>query len=211
MKTVLITLSGTHGSGKSTNAAKCYYLLNRTGLKFSYLRHQDLLDPFGFVLRRAKRLLGFMKMSDLEKLRPVRILWSIYFLFIYYPFLAGGITLRRLLGYNVVCDRYLYDLLVGFWDNGMSAPIERMLILIIPHPDLSFVLEADEGRILSDRPEHTADYILLEQRMYRRIAEQFRLERISTNDPPDEVWKRILNEISAAMTHDRTGPTQDAR
>lgn len=211
MRTVLVTLSGTHGSGKSTNAAKCYYLLNKSGLKFSYIRHQDILDPFGFVLRRAKRALGLRKVSDLERMSPVRILWSIYFLFIYYPILAGGIHLRRLSGYSVVCDRYVYDLIVGFWDNGMSTPLEKMLVRILPHPDLSFVLEADEKRILADRPEHTADYILLEQRLYRRVSVQFGLERVSTDDPPDEVWKRILNGVRMVIASDQRGLTLQAR
>ncbi len=199
MKTILVTLSGTHGTGKSTNAGRCYYLLNRSGLKFSYLRHQDILDPFGFVLRRAARLLNFKNPNDLERTRPITILWSIYILFIYIPILVGGIKLRRLLGYSVVSDRYLYDLLVGFWGDRVSIPIERLLIWVLPHPDVSFVLDAEESRILGDRPEHTPEYIRMEKRLYDIVAAQFRLMRVSTNDPPSVVWSKMLREIRSAL------------
>src|SRR5437764_15401930 len=108
MRTLLVTLSGTHGTGKSTNAGRVYYLLNGSGRKFSYLRHQDLLDPFGFIVRRAARIFR-VDVDYLERTTPVRILWSVYFLLIYCPITVGGIGHRRLLGDSVETDRYFYD------------------------------------------------------------------------------------------------------
>src|SRR5215472_4436051 len=98
LKTILVTLSGTHGTGKSTNAGRCYYLLNRSGYRFSYLRQQDILDPFGFIVRRAARILH-VRPNDLERTTPVRVLWALYIFLVYYPILAGGIRIRGLLGY----------------------------------------------------------------------------------------------------------------
>ncbi len=178
MKTILVTLSGTHGTGKSTNAGRCYYLLNRSGLKFSYL----LNNP-----------------NDLERTRPVTVLWSLYILFIYIPILVGGIKLRKLLGYSVVSDRYLYDLLVGFWGDRVNIPIEHLLVRVLPRPDVSFVLDAEESRILSDRPEHTPQYIRMERQLYNTVAQQFRLRKVSTNDPPLVVWRTMLREIRSAL------------
>ncbi len=198
MNKILLTLSGTHGSGKSTNAGKCYYLLNKSGYKFSYLRHQDLLDPFGFIVRRTARILHIDPIR-LEKMRPTRVAWSIYLLFIYYPILVAGIRLRRLLGYSVVSDRYLYDVMVGFRDNGVTVPSENLLLRLLPHPDLSFVLDAPEQRILTDRTEHSGDFIRLEKALYQQIADHFHLSRISTSDPPSEVWKNILAKIKIAL------------
>jgi thymidylate kinase len=199
MRTILVTLSGTHGTGKSTNAGRCYYLLNKSGLKFSYLRHQDILDPFGFILRRAAKLLGFKNPNDLERTRPVTILWSIYLLYIYIPILVGGIKLRRFLGFSVVSDRYLYDLLVGFWGDRVSIPVQRLIVWVLPHPDVSFVLDAPESRILGDRPEHTASYIRMEKRLYDNVAAHFNLRRVSTNDQPLTVWRTMQKEIRSAL------------
>jgi thymidylate kinase len=200
MRTVLVTLSGTHGTGKSTNAGKCYYLLNKQGLRFSYLRHQDLLDPLGFVLRRAARILGFKSTTDFERIEPVRVLSSIYYLFIYLPFLAGGIRARKLLGYSTVADRYVYDLMAGSWGNGMSIPLENLLFRILPRPDVSFVFDADVKRILADRPEHTFEYIMNEKAQYLKLVGAFGLRRISTDDPPEAVWNSILHDIEAALS-----------
>ncbi|HMB67581.1 MAG TPA: hypothetical protein VKM96_06505 [Candidatus Bathyarchaeia archaeon] len=205
MRTVLVTLSGTHGTGKSTNAGKCYYLLNKQGLRFSYLRHQDLLDPLGFILRRAARILRFKDTTDFERLEPVRVLSSAYYLFIYLPFLAGGIKIRELLGYSTVADRYVYDLMAGSWGNGMNVPLEKLLLRIVPRPDVSFVFDADVKRILADRPEHTFEYIVNEKAQYSKLVSVFGLRRISTDDPPDAVWNSILHDIEAAFSQREHG------
>ena len=198
----MVTLSGTHGTGKSTNAGKCYYLLNKQGLRFSYLRHQDLLDPLGFILRRAARILRFKNTSSFERIAPVRVVSSTYYLFIYLPFLAGGIKLRKLLGYSTVADRYLYDLMAGSWGNGMSVPLEKLLLRIVPRPDVSFVFDADVKRILADRPEHTFEYIVNEKAQYSKLVSVFGLKRVSTDNPPEAVWNSILHDIEAAFSRD---------
>src|SRR6267378_5846698 len=199
MRTVLVTLSGTHGTGKSTNAGKCYYLLNKQGLRFSYLRHQDLLEPLGFILRRAARILRFKSTTDFEKIAPVRVISSAYYLFIYLPFLAGGIKIRKLLGYSTVADRYVYDLMAGSWGNGISIPLEKLLLRIVPRPDVSVVFDADVKRIIADRSEHTFEYIVNEKAQYGKLVSVFGLRRISTDDPPDAVWHSILHDIEAAF------------
>lgn len=199
LKTILVTLSGTHGSGKSTNAGKCYYLLNKAGMKFSYVRNQDILDPFGFVLRRTARVFRFKNPTDLERTRPWSILWSMYILFVYFPILAGGIELRRLLGYNVVSDRYVYDMLVGFAGDEVEVPVMKLLPRILPRPDVSFVFSADENRIVRVRPEHTIEFIQKEKRLYDLTAEKFGLEKVSTDDPPSVVWRKVYAEIGRAL------------
>jgi len=205
MSILLVTLSGTHGTGKSTNASKCYYLLNKQGLKFSYIRHQDLLDPLGFVLRRAARVFGFKDTADFERIEPVRILSSTYYLLVYLPLLAFGIKARKLLGYNTVADRYLYDLIAGSWDNGMRLPLENLLSRMVPRPDVSFVFDADEKRILANRPEHTLEYILNEKQQYNKLVRVFGLKRVSTDNPPEVVWNYILHEIEAAFSRQSQG------
>src|SRR5260370_20753748 len=146
MRTVLVTLSGTHGTGKSTNAGKCYYLLNKQGLRFSYLRHQDLLDPLGFILRRAARILRFKNTTDFERITPVRVLSSAYYLFIYLPFLAGGIRVPKLLAFKTVADRNVYELLAGAWGNGMTPPLEKLVLRRCPKPRVALVFVSHSKR-----------------------------------------------------------------
>jgi thymidylate kinase len=197
-KTVLVTLSGTHGTGKSTNAGRCYYLLNRSGYRFSYLRQQDILDPFGFIVRRAARILH-VRPNDLERTAPMRVLWALYIFFVYSPILVGGIRIRGLLGYSTVCDRYIYDLFVGFRDNGVHVPLETLLRRLVPKADVSFVLDAPEDRILTNRPEHSEDFIRREKWLYGKIAEQLHLKMVATTDPPRVVWKKMFYEIDQVL------------
>ncbi len=182
-------------------------MLNRRGLRFSYIRHQDILDPFGFLVRRAARIVGLTE-NGLQRRRPVRVLWSIYLLFIYYPILAGGILLRKVGHYNVVCDRYIYDTMVGFRDYGEKIPLENLLLRLVPHPDVSFVLEAPDERILSNRPEHSAQFIRMEKYFYAQIAERFNLERVSTANPKSIVWSTIVAKVMAVMG---VGPSSQSK
>jgi len=122
-----------------------------------------------------------------------------YLLFIYIPILVGGIRLRKSLGYSIVSDRYLYDLLVGFWGDRVSIPVLRLIVWVLPKPDVSFVLDAEESRILGDRPEHTASYIRMEKQLYDNVAAHFSLKRVSTNERPSIVWKTMQTEIRSAM------------
>jgi thymidylate kinase len=198
MKRILITLSGTHGSGKSTNAGKCYYLLNRAGYRFSYLRNQDLIDPFGFIVRRVAKVLH-TEPNRVEKLRPTRVLWSLYLFFIYCPVLIAGIKLRRMLGYSIVCDRYVYDLIVAFGDYDEHVPLESTFLRLVPRPDVSFVMDAPEQRILVDRPEHTAEFIQKEKWLYLKLVDAFNLTKISTSEPPSVVWSKIMAHVENTL------------
>jgi len=127
------------------------------------------------------------------------ILWSVYLLFVYIPILVGGIKIRKLLGYSIVSDRYLYDLLVGFWGDRVSIPVLRLIVWVLPKPDVSFVLDAPEARILGDRREHTAAYIRMERRLYDNVADHFKLKRVSTNQKPALVWEAMRTEIRSAL------------
>src|SRR5207302_10101959 len=78
-------------------------------------------------------------------------------------------------------------------------PLEHVLTWVLPRPAVSFVFEADERRILADRPEHSAEFIRNEKRLYSRLAEQFHLTRINTSESVQSVWMRVVTGIEASM------------
>jgi hypothetical protein len=89
--------------------------------------------------------------------------------------------------------------MVGFRDNGMTVPSELLLMRLLPHPDISFVFDAPEQRILMDRPEHTAEFIRKEQFLYRQLAEEFHLIKVDTSDPASIVWNHLLVQIKTVF------------
>ncbi len=193
---MLITLSGTHGAGKSTAAGACCYYLNRQGWKQAYIRQVDLLIPFGFVIKRGAQILR-LQPTELERMTPFRILWAVYILLIYLPFLRAGIGLRHILGNSVLCDRYVYDLIVTFRGKDTVTPFENLLPRLLPRPTISFVLDAPTDRILKYRPEHTRDLIEKEQRLYRQLSNHFPLRRIDASDPAAVVRRRIMTQLTS--------------
>lgn len=196
MNRMLITLSGTHGTGKSTTAGACCYYLNKQGWKQAYIRQVDLLIPFGFVIKRGAQILR-LQPTELERMKPFRILWALYILTIYVPFLRAGISIRHILGYSVLCDRYVYDLIVTFRGKDIVTPFENLLPRLLPRPTVSFVLDAPTDRILKYRPEHTRDLIQKEQRLYRQLSNLFHLRSIDASSPATVVGRQILSQITS--------------
>src|SRR5712692_6121071 len=193
---MLITLSGTHGTGKSTTAGACCYYLNRLGWKQAYIRQVDLLIPFGFVIKRGSQALH-LQPTELERMKPFRILWAVYILLIYLPFLRAGISFRHIMGYSVLCDRYIYDLIVTFRGKDIVTPLENLLPSLLPRPTISFVLDAPTDRILKYRPEHTRDLIEKEQWLYRQLSNRFHLRRIDASSSATVVGRKILSQITS--------------
>ncbi len=198
MNRMLITLSGTHGTGKSTTAGACCFYLNREGWRLAYIRQVDLLIPFGFVIKRGAQILR-LQPTEMERMRPLQILWAVYILLIYLPFLRAGIGLRHLLGYSVLCDRYVYDLIVTFRGKDIMTPFENLLPRLLPRPTISFVLDAPTDRILKYRPEHTRDLIEKEQKLYLQLSNRFHLRRIDASVPANIVGKKILSQITSLV------------
>src|SRR5207245_4101641 len=120
-----------------------------------------------------------------------------YTLYTYLLLLPVVIMMRKPLGYMTVAVRYLYDLIAGSWGNGMKVPLENLLLRMVPRPDVSFVFDADVKRILTDRPEHTFEYIINEKAQYSKLVGAFGLRRVSTDDHPESVWTSILHDIKA--------------
>src|SRR6266849_4412031 len=200
---MLITLSGTHGTGKSTTAGACCYYLNKQGWKQAYIRQVDLLIPFCFVIKRGSQILR-LQPTELEMMKPFRILWALYILTIYVPFLRAGISIRHILGYSVLCDRYVYDLIVTFRGKDIVTPFENLLPRLLPRPTVSFVRDAPTDRILKYRPEHTRDLIEKEQWLYRQLSNRFHLRRIDASSSATVVGKIILSQITSIVK----GPTR---
>jgi hypothetical protein len=90
--------------------------------------------------------------------------------------------------------------MAGSWGNGMRVPLEKLLLRLVPRPDVSFVFDADVKRILADRPEHTFEYIVNEKAQYGKLVSDFGLKRVSTDNPPEAVWNSILHDIEAAFS-----------
>jgi thymidylate kinase len=129
-------------------------------------------------------------------MKPFWILWAAYILLVYLPFLRAGIGLRHLLGYSVLCDRYIYDLIVTFRGKDIVTPFENLLPRLLPRPTISFVLDAPTDRIMKYRPEHTRDLIEKEQKLYLLLSNRFHLRRIDTSFPTNVVGKKILTQIT---------------
>ena len=207
----VIVLTGIDGSGKTLYARKLVKALHEQGVKAKYvwLRFNHF---FSKPLLAFCRLVGLTRYEfvgghrlgyhEFYRFPPIAIayiflqwidtLWSTFWK-IYLP--------SRLLGQVVVCDRYLYDILVDLAvdtgkNNIFSSWIARIFLALLPKDSRVFLLMRDRGKILEVRPEICYDYTI-EQRLklYSRIVKDHRVEVINNNGSREETFEILKRSL----------------
>ncbi|HAV12392.1 MAG TPA: hypothetical protein DCX06_02685 [Opitutae bacterium] len=167
----IIVFSGTDGAGKSTQIQLLDDLLVAEGVKVTQFWARGGYTP-GFSLFKA--LIRKVRPGSVPKPGPskarsqqfkssrVRRTWlliSILDLILCY---AGWLRLKQMLGYTVICDRYIEDTLLDFNHNFPKEDVAlwwswRLLEALAPRPRLRFLLivppeESARRSILKNEP-----------------------------------------------------------
>lgn len=121
IKNRFICFTGIDGSGKTTACKMSIKMLEKKGMKYDYVycgwrRFNSLfLVPFVTLLRRSNTLVsnnsGNKKLNYLKNRFPAlfqNVVLADYFLSIIF-----NIKIPLMLGRNIVCDRYVYDVIIG--------------------------------------------------------------------------------------------------
>ncbi len=187
---LIVTYSGIDGSGKSTQIARTASFLGQRGLKVKVLvtLYCSLTGMYAqFKERRAARKRtaapkatttnstnepasrirtypGGRSFDEDRNTLGVRLRR-----FLVYPidcFLCSCVLMRqRVCGYDVVlCDRYIFDKLVCLANpTGWYA---RLLVHLVPKPDVAFLLATDPAEAEHRKPEHEMDYFETKAKAY---------------------------------------------
>jgi len=212
MRYKLIYFFGPDGTGKTTHAELVSSYLKRKDVRalratvkqhhtISYLllklfRPKDkdylMLNYFGFDSALKKRIRKPWKMLELFSLMPA---------------VAYRVLLPSLMGFTVVCDRYVIDTLavLSYFldDRGlMFGYTARLLMRLIPKKALLIQLDADTGRILSRKQDEplTEELVNYYRSAYRSLVLAFDLPVTTvdtTNSSVESIQKSILALIEA--------------
>jgi thymidylate kinase len=206
----LICFVGIDGSGKTSNALK---LLNRLKMekrscKYVYGRWSPVLSyPFLAFLR----LVGYSKRVEkgnrtyLERYysrnKPVSMVW-LFFVWIDVTIrTALGVLFPLRRGKIVVCDRYVYDVMVDAMadvhDSSAMWKIPlRFVLATTPKPNVVFFMDVPESRAFA-RKEDTPnmEYLQVRRRLFRKMAKDFAFVEIDSTKPPNENQETILQTL----------------
>jgi len=192
-KKVLICFTGVDGSGKTTHAKHLLRFLQEKGYSSKYVwaaSRPIFIYPFLVITR----VLGYWKiikknawMDPLEKAPPsikkkFALLYR-FLLFVDFEILALLKVLLPLLFVKVViCDRYVYDLIMELALSNLHSPsFAKLMLHATPTPKRTFFTEAPIHVLVQRRPDFTKENMLAKQNIYRKLAKIFGFKIIDTS------------------------------
>jgi dTMP kinase len=156
---IVVCFSGIDGTGKTTHATKLVETFKNMAIPCQYARgifEPKISYPFmAFVYL----VTGGYRRKDYHKSRILRGIWNyiviLDFLYIY----LTQIKIPLLMSKSVICDRYVYDLIVSLKYNGLyNERASKILLKLIPKPDLVFILDIPED-VSNLRKDDTKDAV----------------------------------------------------
>lgn len=151
MKGSLIVFTGIDGSGKSTLTKMLVEKLKTKGIDAEYLwwfsaENSIFRRTLRFVSGPQKTGHSEPKKEKLPKSSPVQILYQFLVLLDYQRQTIFRVWLPLISGKNVVCDRYVYDIVTSFvmefhYPDQCSKKLLAILLKLSPKPDAAFFVD----------------------------------------------------------------------
>ena len=199
---MIITFSGTDGSGKTTLCNLLQKALKETGISVKY-RHEYSYFVLSFFLNLINKIrpkkYNTIKdnfLSTTENKKAITKIWPylIYIDHIIFYFYSKMFCKRIML----IQDRWLYDQLVPFEALNVSSGLIRWLYLHSPKPDISLILYVDPN-IAYQRKKYDHNFIIKDYewglREYKRISKLLGIPMINTDKDKEINLSEILNLI----------------
>jgi thymidylate kinase len=201
---LLISFSGLDGSGKSTQIANLTDFARQRGLSTTLLAFWDdvvVLSSYreGFVHKvyGSERGIGAPDKPVNRRDKNVRKWYlslarhALYLLDALH--LVRVIARARRSGIDVIImDRYIYDELANLpLANPLTRAFVRLVAVLVPRPDVAYILDADPEAARARKPEYPVDFMRLCRSAYLRLAQM--LGHVSVIPPlPLEDAKRAV-------------------
>jgi dTMP kinase len=199
----VICFVGVDGSGKTTQAKHLLEFLQTRGYKSRYVRVASrpiLLYPFLAMTQIFGYWTAVKKdawTDPLENVSPPirRRLGALYRLLLFVDFeliVLLKLHFQSLLVNVVICDRYVYDLIL---DLALSSLLSKRFLYLILRattaPDKVFLADAPPGTIIKRRTHFALENVTAKINIYRRLAKMLDFTEIDTTLPMEKNRRRI--------------------
>lgn len=174
-----VSFSGIDGAGKSTQIANLRAYLEGAGMRVELITFWDdvarlkrIREGAGHTLFKGEKGVGSPEKPVNRRDKNVRS-WpmSVVRLGLYFvDALSLRATVAKALQSGadfVICDRYIYDELANLnLGNPASRAYVRMIMKLVPRPDVSYFLDADPVAARARKPEYPLDFLHISRASY---------------------------------------------
>jgi len=207
----LVCLVGMDGSGKSTLARALRATLEERGLRCRYV-YGGFTSSFTVLrpvvgLARATLFRGERHYEDSQtkgralKNTTLSTLYQYLALADYILQSTYRIRLPLALGWNVVCDRYIYDLAVGIgvlldYPTARILSLLRRCLPVLPRPHLIFLLDLPESLAYKRKDDIVSlDFLKARREVYLEMARCHEIPVLDASASPEQLHKVITEQV----------------
>ncbi len=211
-KQSIIAICGIDGSGKTTQIKLLEKYLKERGFKVKYVWFRWTAF-FSYPILALCRLLGYTKWRtiggsgvryaerEFYMNKTLAKIWPWFFTLDTFIHLIFRIKIRNILGYIILCDRFILDIFVDlmYETKDYRLPkslIGRILFSLMPKNSKLVIIDVDESiAYLRKRDIPSIDYLKKRRELYIMLAKILRIPIVNGGR---EIWKiheDILNII----------------
>jgi thymidylate kinase len=211
------------GAGKSTQIEKLRARLSETDTRVLLVTFWDdvarltrIRETSGHVLFKGDKGVGTparpvnRRDKNVQSWYMTAVRFALYFVDAFSLRLVVGRTLKADTDL-VIFDRYLYDELANLsLQNRMTRAYVRLLLLLVPQPDISFVLDADPVQARARKPEYPVDFLHSSRASYLALSELAGGITIIPPQPVQDVERSVLQQVLKTLSRDalQNGPAE---
>jgi thymidylate kinase len=204
VRPILVSFSGIDGCGKSSQIEILSTRLCQTGLRVGLLAFWDDVA----LLKRWREFTSHAVFGSEEGIgsrdhpvnrrdknvqswymTPVR--WFLYFLDA--MSLCNTVVMAETVGVDVIIfDRYLYDELANLpVDRPITRAFVRLLLNLVPQPDIGYWLDADPSDARERKPEYPLEFLYRSRAAYAGLSRLAGMTTVASG-PVQNVATRIM-------------------
>jgi thymidylate kinase len=219
---IFVSFSGIDGAGKSTQIEALRARMERTGARVQVITFWDsvatltrLREVSGHTLFKGDKGVGSpdrpinRRDKNVRSWRMTLIRLCLYF--------ADAVSLRLVINRALkseadftIFDRYAYDELSNLvLSNPANRVYVRLIMQIVPRPNVSFLLDADPIQARARKPEYPVEFLHASRASYKDLSELIGgitiIDPMPAQEVEQHIWKHVLKQQSLddAQIHTR--------